>query len=169
MWAAGRACSPGSSLTAFPTWWASTRTPRASSWPAGKCLDGQVEFVCGDFLTHPFPPASFGLITCVAALHHMDAADALARMSQLLAPGGSLVIVGLARSRPPDLLWDAAAVIANLGHRVASPAYLPPDPRPRGDAAGRQIPAAPVVAVLPGLGQVSVIGPAGAAWPWPVM
>lgn len=65
--------------------------------------DGQVEFVCGDFLTHPFPLASFGLITCVAALHHMDAAAALARLGQLLVAGGTLVIVGLARSRPPDL------------------------------------------------------------------
>ena len=60
--------------------------------------DGQVEFVCGDFLTHPFPLASFGLVTCVAALHHMDAAAALARMGQLLVAGGTLVIVGLARS-----------------------------------------------------------------------
>src|SRR5262249_17700222 len=81
--------------------------------------DRQIEFVCGDFLTYPFPPASFGLVSCVAVLHHMDAAAALARMGQLLAPGGSVVIVGLARSGLLDLPWDAAAVIANLGHRVA--------------------------------------------------
>lgn len=99
----------------------------------GHGRDGQVEFVCGDFLTHPFPPASFGLISSVAALHHMDAAAALARMSYLLMPGGSLVIVGLARSRLPDLPWEAAAVIANLGHRAAkgywqhsSPTVWPP-------------------------------------------
>ncbi len=85
-------------------------------------------FVRGDFLTHPFPPASFGLITCMAALHHMDAAAALARMSQLLAPGGTLVIVGVARSRLPDLPWDAAAVIANLGHRVTKGYWQHPSP-----------------------------------------
>jgi energy-converting hydrogenase Eha subunit C len=33
----------------------------------------------------PFPLVSFGLITCVAALDYMDAATALARMSQFLA------------------------------------------------------------------------------------
>jgi SAM-dependent methyltransferase len=90
--------------------------------------DGQVEFVCGDFLTHPFPLASFGLIACVAALHHMDAAAALARMGQLLVPGGILVIVGLARSRPPDLPWEAAAVIANLGHRATKCYWQHPSP-----------------------------------------
>jgi SAM-dependent methyltransferase len=90
--------------------------------------DGPVEFVCGDFLTHPFPLASFGLITCVAALHHMDAAAALARMGQLLMAGGTLVIVGLARSRPPDLPWEAAAVIANLGHRVTKGYWEHPSP-----------------------------------------
>jgi len=34
----------------------------------------------------PFPLASFGLITCVAALHHMDAATAPARMSSSWRP-----------------------------------------------------------------------------------
>jgi SAM-dependent methyltransferase len=90
--------------------------------------DNQVEFVCGDFLTHPFPLASFGLIACVAALHHMDAAAALARMGQLLVPGGTLVIVGQARSRPPDLPWEAAAVITNLGHRATKGYWQHPSP-----------------------------------------
>ena len=89
---------------------------------------GRVGFVRGDFLAHPFPPASFGLISCVAALHHMDAAAALARMSQLLAPGGTLVVVGLARSRLTDLPWDGVAVIANLGHRVAKGYWPQPSP-----------------------------------------
>ena len=94
---------------------------------------GQVGFVRGDFITHPFRPGSFGLISCVAALHHMDAAAALARMSQLLAPGGTLVVVGLARPRRSDLPLDVVAVIANIGHRLAksywehsSPTVWPP-------------------------------------------
>lgn len=94
----------------------------------GQGPGGQVEFVCGDFLAHPFPLASFGLVTCVAALHHMDAAAALARMGQLLVPGGTLVVIGLARSRPPDLPWEAAAAIANLGHRVAKSYWEHPLP-----------------------------------------
>jgi len=89
---------------------------------------GQIEFVRGDFLSHPFAPASFGLITCVAALHHMDAAAALARMGQLLVPGGTLVVVGLARSRLSDLPLDVAAVIANLGHRATKGYWEHPSP-----------------------------------------
>jgi hypothetical protein len=41
-------------------------------------------------------------------------------MSQLLAPGGRLAIVGLARSRlPADLPWEAGAVIAHWGYKLA--------------------------------------------------
>jgi ubiquinone/menaquinone biosynthesis C-methylase UbiE len=94
----------------------------------GQGRDGRIEFVHGNFLTYPFPPASFGLIACVAALHHVDAAAALARMSCLLAPGGSLVIVGLARSRLPDLPWDATAVIADRVHRVTKGYWQHPSP-----------------------------------------
>lgn len=44
----------------------------------------------------------------------MDASVALARMRALLRPGGTLVIVGLARSRRPvDLLLDVAGVVAD--------------------------------------------------------
>src|SRR5205807_1475151 len=69
---------------------------------------GEIEFICGDFLDQPFPPASFNMITSVAALHHMDASAALERMDQLLSPGGRLAIVGLARDRlPADLPWEA--------------------------------------------------------------
>jgi SAM-dependent methyltransferase len=78
-----------------------------------------VDYLVGDFLAYPFPPASFDLVVSVAALHHMDAAVALQRMRELLRPGGRLAVVGLARSRyPADLLWDAAAVIGSRAHRV---------------------------------------------------
>ena len=90
--------------------------------------DGRIEFVRGDFLTCPFQPASFSMITCVAALHHMDPAAALASVRQLLVPGGSLDIIGLARSRLGDLPWDVAAVIANLGYRMARGYWEQPSP-----------------------------------------
>jgi SAM-dependent methyltransferase len=45
------------------------------------------------------------LITMVAVLHHLDLADTLARLPQLLAPQGRLLVVGLAR---PDSLADLA-------------------------------------------------------------
>jgi SAM-dependent methyltransferase len=92
-------------------------------------LDAVIEFIRGDFLTHPLAPASFHLVTSVAALHHMDVHAALSRMRQLLVPGGTLAIVGLARPRlPADLPWEAAAVIANLGYRLTRISWEPPYP-----------------------------------------
>lgn len=45
------------------------------------------------------------LITMVAVLHHLGLDDTLARIPRLLAPGGRLLVVGLAR---PDSLADLA-------------------------------------------------------------
>jgi ubiquinone/menaquinone biosynthesis C-methylase UbiE len=74
--------------------------------------DGKVEFVRGDLLACPFQPASFGMVTCVAALHHMDPAAALAAMNRLLAPGGTLVVIGLALRYRRHLLWRCSLVWA---------------------------------------------------------
>ena len=75
-----------------------------------------VEYVVGDFMTHPFEPGSFDHVASIAALHHMDAAAALSRMRELLAPGGTLAIVGVARNRyPADLPFVAAG---SIGHRL---------------------------------------------------
>ena len=49
----------------------------------------------------------------------MDVRQALARMRELLQPAGTLVVVGLARSRfPADIGRDATAVVVNLAHRT---------------------------------------------------
>ena len=90
--------------------------------------DGRVEYVLGDFLEYPFPAASFGLVSCVAALHHLDPAAALTRMAGLLAPGGTLVVSGVARSRWSDLPLDIVAVIANLGYRAVRGYWHHPSP-----------------------------------------
>ena len=88
----------------------------------------------GDFLTYPFEPASFDFIASVAALHHMDACVALARMSHLLRPGGTLAALGLAQSRyPVDLPRDGAAAVAHRLHKatkgyweISAPTVWPP-------------------------------------------
>jgi SAM-dependent methyltransferase len=59
---------------------------------------GSIVYILGDFMDCPFPPASFDLITSIAALHHMPADSALSRMRELLIPGGTLAIIGLARN-----------------------------------------------------------------------
>jgi SAM-dependent methyltransferase len=77
---------------------------------------GRIAFVHGDFLSYPFEPASFDFIASVACVHHMDMRAALERMVALLRPGGTLAVVGLARSRlPADLPHEIAAAI---GHRL---------------------------------------------------
>ena len=71
-----------------------------------------VDYVLGDFCDADLKPESFDFISCVAALHHMDAAAALRRMSGLLRPGGRLAIVGCARiGSPRDLPAEAAGIV----------------------------------------------------------
>ncbi|MBN6056893.1 class I SAM-dependent methyltransferase [Nonomuraea sp. RK-328] len=93
-----------------------------------------VDYILGDFLTHPFEPASFDVVASVATLHHMDAATGLARMRDLLRPGGLLAVVGLARSTMPnDLPRNLAGVVVGAAHRArkglwrhSSPTVWPP-------------------------------------------
>ncbi|MDN5760352.1 MAG: class I SAM-dependent methyltransferase, partial [Tomitella sp.] len=95
--------------------------------------DGDVDYVHDDFLTHPFTLGSFDVIVSVAAVHHMDAAPALKRMRDLLLPGGTLVIVGLARSQlPADIPIEVASAItslaANSAHRLTKSYWQHPSP-----------------------------------------
>ncbi|GAA4557258.1 class I SAM-dependent methyltransferase [Planotetraspora kaengkrachanensis] len=88
-----------------------------------------VGYVLGDFLTHPFEPASFDVIASVATLHHMDAVTGLTRMRDLLRPGGVLAVVGLARSTmPADLPRDLAAVAVSTFHRATKGKWEHPSP-----------------------------------------
>jgi SAM-dependent methyltransferase len=86
----------------------------APSLEAARAAGGEgVEYVLGDVLDHPFVPGSFDLVATVATLHHMHAATGLARLRDLLRPGGALVVVGLARTRAPvDGAHDLAGFVA---------------------------------------------------------
>lgn len=54
------------------------------------------------------------LITMVAVLHHLDLGDTLARIPRLLAPGGRLLVVGLAKvDSPADAMVDLMSAAAN--------------------------------------------------------
>ena len=89
-----------------------------------------VQFIVGDFMTHPFAPASFDHIASIAVLHHMEAAAALERMRELLASGGTLAIVGLARARSPaDLPFALAGAVGHRVHRLSKPYWEDAAPR----------------------------------------
>ena len=75
----------------------------------------RVQYVLGDVMAHAFAAGSFDAVVSVATLHHLEPADALARMADLLRPGGRLAVIGCARSgwRPQDIGHEVAAAIVN--------------------------------------------------------
>ena len=64
----------------------------AASYPTGPSL----RFEVGDVLNVALTDAPFDFVVCSATLHHMDVHSGLDRLAELTAPGGTLVIVGLA-------------------------------------------------------------------------
>lgn len=77
---------------------------------ARRCAGPAVTFVEGEFLTTALPRDGYDFICSVATIHHLDFEAALTRMRELLRPGGTLVVVGLARETTP--LERAARIAA---------------------------------------------------------
>ncbi|MFD3356367.1 class I SAM-dependent methyltransferase [Streptomyces fradiae] len=92
--------------------------------------DAPVTFTTADVL-NGVPAASYDVVTCVAVLHHLPFAHALDHFRRHLAPGGTLVVVGLWRARGPvDHLLGAASVPLNVvvgrfGNRGRAPSGPP--------------------------------------------
>ncbi|MFD5877069.1 class I SAM-dependent methyltransferase [Streptomyces sp. NPDC060322] len=91
-----------------------------------------VEFTVRDAAAG-LPEGPFDVITCVAALHHLPFSETLARFRDRLAPGGTLVVVGVARARTlGDHALGAAAIPMNVvmallrhgGRRATRPASM---------------------------------------------
>ncbi|MEU3653856.1 class I SAM-dependent methyltransferase [Streptomyces sp. NPDC032161] len=87
------------------------------------------------------PAGPYDVITCVAALHHLPFADALAGFRERLAPGGTLVVVGLAREETggdhllalvSSPLNAATGWIRNKGRRAPRPVSMTAVTRPAG-------------------------------------
>jgi len=69
-----------------------------------------VTLVQADVLTAELPLAGFDLVTAVAVLHHLPLEAGLSRLADLVAPGGSLVVIGLAEDQGwRDLARSAVA------------------------------------------------------------
>jgi len=74
----------------------------------------------------------YDLVTMIATLHHLELEPALERCRELIAPGGRLLVVGLARPDTlSDALWVTASALANpvMGFvRHPAPATEPTEP-----------------------------------------
>jgi SAM-dependent methyltransferase len=72
---------------------------------------GNIDHVRGDLHDHPFRPGSFDAVTAVAVLHHGDTATGLRRLAELVRPGGTVAVIGLARFDLTSLPWDAVSLV----------------------------------------------------------
>lgn len=70
-----------------------------------------------DFLSVDLEPESFDLVCSFAAIHHLPFEAALHKLVSLVAPGGRLVVVGLARYTPATWLLGGLGIVP---HRVMS-------------------------------------------------
>jgi SAM-dependent methyltransferase len=91
---------------------------------------GDIRYVAGDVLTSDLERASFDLVSAVASLHHLDARSGLVRLRSLVAPGGVLVVIGLAGpDLPKDLPVEVAAqVVGRIRRRPGRPDGVPRPP-----------------------------------------
>lgn len=73
-----------------------------------------ITYAVADALTE-IPRGAYDVITCVAVIHHLPFTDALTQFRNHLAPGGTLVVVGLANEESAtDHLRSASAIVPNL-------------------------------------------------------
>lgn len=70
-----------------------------------------IQWVLGDVMTHDFG-RTFDVVASIATVHHLpDLHAALRRLADLTSPGGTLVVIGLAR---PTTLWDLTLSLAGV-------------------------------------------------------
>ncbi|TDD67937.1 class I SAM-dependent methyltransferase [Actinomadura rubrisoli] len=80
---------------------------------------GNVDFVAADLLEHGLPEDHYDFVCSVTAIHHMDFTAAMTALRDAVRPGGSLVVISLARNRGPrDWAMAAAGVPVHHVHRL---------------------------------------------------
>ncbi|MEV6839922.1 class I SAM-dependent methyltransferase [Streptomyces sp. NPDC051133] len=79
---------------------------------------GDVTFVEADYLDRgALPAAGYDFVSAVAVVHHARFEDAIAGLTRLVAPGGRLVVVGLAHNQTPtDWLISGCGLPASKLH-----------------------------------------------------
>jgi 2-polyprenyl-3-methyl-5-hydroxy-6-metoxy-1,4-benzoquinol methylase len=80
---------------------------------------GNITWIVGDALTHDLPQGHYDLVAAVATVHHFpELAAGLRRLADLAAPGGTVAVIGCARSATvQDYAYDAVGAVQ---HQVLS-------------------------------------------------
>lgn len=86
--------------------------PDAASIELARAHGDDIAYVLDDALTYPFAAESFDVVTCVAVLHHLGTERGLKRLASLVAPGGTLGVVGLGARTWTDVPYDAVGFFA---------------------------------------------------------
>jgi len=87
-----------------------------------------VTYLEADVMTTDLP-GNYDIVVALAVLHHLPLEAALERLAQLLAPGGTLLVVGLAASELPRDAWrEARAVTGNAIARLRYKEWEQPSP-----------------------------------------
>lgn len=101
--------------------------PDSASIALAREQGGAVRYVEGDVLTESLP--TFDFVTSVATLHHMDATTGLNRLAGLLNPGGTLVVVGVARvSSILDVPAELAGIVTHRVYKARKGLWEHPSP-----------------------------------------
>ncbi|WP_296666690.1 bifunctional 2-polyprenyl-6-hydroxyphenol methylase/3-demethylubiquinol 3-O-methyltransferase UbiG, partial [Demequina sp.] len=83
----------------------------------GEAESPSITYRAGDVMTTDL--GTYDVVTAVAAVHHLDLEPGLERLRGLVAPGGRLLIVGMAKSNwPQDLPRDVWATFVDKFHRL---------------------------------------------------
>jgi SAM-dependent methyltransferase len=104
--------------------------PDEPSIDEARSFGDDITYVIGTLESADLPPASFDVVTAVAVLHQLDHTAALGRLAALVAPGGVLLVVGLAASRGlQELARDGFDSIAIRRYTLTRDVWHTPAPK----------------------------------------
>ena len=104
--------------------------PHEPSITEARSFGDDIDYSVDDLDSAALEPASFDVVSAVAVLHHMDHRAGLLRLASLVAPGGVLLVVGLARSRSlPEYARDAIDAVAIRRYTFTRRVWETPAPK----------------------------------------
>jgi SAM-dependent methyltransferase len=77
------------------------------------CAVPNLRWFVGDVLTAPLVVGGYDAVTAVASVHHMPLEAGLSRLAELVRPGGTLAVLGLAAPSAGDYALGVVAVPAD--------------------------------------------------------